>query len=75
MNKPDYTISWGGAWCSKRPIARPRFCVVTYRGRVYISTREVPAGVSINDREHWRKICNVYELAQEGETLEVDTYV
>ena len=32
----EQLIVWGGAWHPTNPKSYPRFCIVTYRGRVYI---------------------------------------
>lgn len=57
----EQLIVWGGAWHPTNPKSYPRFCIVTYRGRVYISRDEVPANTSITDK-HWVQLTNVYAM-------------
>ena len=57
----EQLIVWGGAWHARNPKSYPRFCVVTYRGRVFISRDDVPAGTSITD-ERWMQLANVYTM-------------
>ncbi len=57
----DQLIVWGGAWHARNPKSYPQLCIVTYRGRVFISRDEVPAGTSITD-ERWEQLANVYTM-------------
>lgn len=57
----EQLIVWGGAWHPTNPKGYPRFCIVTYRGRVYISRDEVPANTSITDKR-WVQLTNVYAM-------------
>lgn len=57
----EQLIVWGGAWHAQNPKSYPRFCVVTYRGRVFISLDEIPTNTSITD-EHWVQLANVYTM-------------
>lgn len=59
-------IVWGGAWHAQNPKSYPRFCVVTYRGRVFISLDEIPANTSITD-ERWVQLANVYTMMHRKE--------
>ena len=62
----EQLIVWGGAWNATNPKSYPRFCIVTYRGRVYISRDEIPANTSITD-ERWVQLANVYTMMHHKE--------
>lgn len=62
----EQLIVWGGAWHARNPKGYPRFCVVTYRGRVFISREEIPADTSITD-ERWMQLANVYTMMNRKE--------
>jgi hypothetical protein len=57
----EQLIAWGGARHARNPKSYPRFCVVTYRGRVSISREEIPADTSITD-ERRMQLSNVYTM-------------
>ena len=57
----EQLIVWGGAWNATNPKSYPRFCIVTYRGRVYISRDEIPTNTSITN-ERWVQLANVYTM-------------
>ena len=59
-------IVWGGAWHARNPKSYPRFCVVVYRGRVFISREEIPANTSVTD-ERWMQLANVYTMMHHKE--------
>lgn len=56
----------GDAWHARNPKSYPRFCVVAYRGRVFISREEIPANTSITD-ERWMQLANVYTMMRRKE--------
>ena len=62
----EQLIVWGGAWHARNPKSYPRFCVVTYLGRVFISREEIPANTSITD-ERWMQVANVYTMMNRKE--------
>lgn len=62
----EQLIVWGGAWHPTNPKRYPRFCIVTYRGRVFISREEIPANTSITD-ELWMQLANVYTMMHREE--------
>lgn len=62
----DEPIVWGGAWHARNPKSYPRACVVTYRGRVFISREEIPANTSITD-DRWMQLVNVYTMMHRKE--------
>lgn len=62
----EQLIAWGGAWHARNPKSYPRFCVVTYRGRVFISLDEIPNNTSITD-ERWVQLANVYTMMHRKE--------
>ena len=62
----EQMIVWGGAWNARNPKSYPRFCVVTYRGRVFISREEIPANTSITD-ERWMQVANVSTMMNRKE--------
>ena len=61
-------IVWGGAWSATNPKSYPRFCIVTYRGRVFISRDEIPANTSITD-ERWVQLANVYTMMRRSKEV------
>lgn len=62
----EQPIVWGGAWHPTNPKSYPRFCIVAYRGRVFISREEIPANTSITD-ERWMQLANVYTMMHRKE--------
>lgn len=62
----EQPIVWGGAWHAQNPKSYPRFCVVTYRGRVFISREEIPANTSITDKRRMQ-LANVYTMIHRKE--------
>lgn len=62
----EQLVVWGGAWHARNPKSYPRLCVVTYRGRVFISREEVPANTSITD-DRWMQLANVYTMMHREE--------
>ena len=62
----EQLIVWGGGWDARNPKSDPRFCVVTYRGRVFISREEIPANTSITDGR-WMQLANVYTMMNRKE--------
>lgn len=62
----EQLIVLGDAWHARNPKSYPRFCVVAYRGRVFISREEIPANTSITD-ERWMQLANVYTMMHRKE--------
>lgn len=62
----EQLIVWGGAWHARNPKSYPRLCVVTYRGRVFISLDEIPTNTSITD-DRWVQLANVYTMMHRKE--------
>lgn len=62
----EQLIVWGGAWHPTNPKSYPRFCIVTYRGSVFISREEIPANTSVTD-ERWMQLANVYTMMHRKE--------
>ena len=58
MNSRSYGVARGTRETRK---SYPRFCVVTYRGRVFISREEIPANTSITD-DRWIQLANAYNM-------------
>ena len=62
----EQPIVWGGAWHARNPKSYPRLCLVTYRGRVFISLDEIPTNTSITD-DRWVQLASVYTMIHRKE--------